>query len=377
MRPLLQGTTVIMVGPICDTDGQAVTGATLSTAKVYLSKNHAAFAAKACTEASSYSTHGQYRIFISTVDSGTLGQLRMSIETTESILAWEDFEVMNANTYNSIFAGTDYLQIDMVQNQGAGSTVLTTGDLDAAIVGVSTLATADLDAAVSGYGTLSTADLDAAFAAYGPSTHTATDVLTQSNAAFAAYGPSTHTATDILTQANAAFASYGPSTHTATDILTQANAAFATYGPSTHTATDVLTQANAAFAAYGPSTHTATDVLTQAKAALTTYGLNAAEANITSEINYNSVKKGSSFEFDIMMIKSTDHRSALTGATLSVAITLDGSTWAAFAGSVTETGYGVYHVMLDTADVNANFSGSYRFTAAGGDARVVALKIAP
>lgn len=155
MRFLLQGTTVVMCGPFHTTDGITPnTGATLSTDEVFLSKNHAAFAAKACTKASSGGARGNYRVFMTTVDSGTLGPLRLDFLDTDAFLhTFEDFMVLPANAYNGIVAGSDYLQVDVIQVNGSAQdtavSVLTTGDLDAAVSGYSTLSTGDLDAALA------------------------------------------------------------------------------------------------------------------------------------------------------------------------------------------------------------------------------------
>ena len=64
MRWLKQGTTVVMIGPAISTDGiTPATGATLSTARIIISKNNAAFAAKASTKATSGGAKGNYRVF--------------------------------------------------------------------------------------------------------------------------------------------------------------------------------------------------------------------------------------------------------------------------------------------------------------------------
>lgn len=114
MQWLLQGTTVVMIGPFTKTsDGYTIsTGETLSTAKVYLSKNDAAFAAKACTNASSYSAHGQYRVMLSTADSGTPGRLLISAKTTGCLPVWKECMVVKANPYNSIIIGSDNLDVE-------------------------------------------------------------------------------------------------------------------------------------------------------------------------------------------------------------------------------------------------------------------------
>lgn len=169
MRPLKQGTTVVVCGPFLTTNGITPdTDAVLSTAVVFLSKNHAAFAAKACTKASSGGARGNYRVFLTTVDSGTLGPLRLDFLDTDAFLnAHEDFFVMSSNAYNALTTG-DYLHVDVIQINGTAQTtavsVLSTGDIDGALAaGITTLSTDDLDGALAaGITTLSTGDLDAA-----------------------------------------------------------------------------------------------------------------------------------------------------------------------------------------------------------------------
>jgi hypothetical protein len=198
-----------MAGPFLKTsDGYTLaTKCTLSTSKVKLSKNDAAFANKASTKGSSYSAHGQYRIFLTTADSGTLGRLRVSVLDTKCLPVWQDYQIVAANQYNSIMLDSDKLQVDVTQNNGAASTFVSTGDLDAAIVsrgstfssgqltaalvsfvgttewndaigGLSTLSTADLDTAIdaAGLSTLSTGDLDDALTAYAPTTEAVSDI---------------------------------------------------------------------------------------------------------------------------------------------------------------------------------------------------------
>ena len=210
-----QGTTVVMVGPYVTTDGYTLdSDATLSTARVKLSKNGAKFVAKASTKASSHSTvvgtTGMYRIFLTTVDSGTVGHLKLVANTTHNLPVWVDYQVVPANPYDTIFVGT--------------------------------------------------------------------------------------------------------------------------------------TVANSV-------------------------------KNMTSQIDFNSVKKGTAFEFDIVMVKSTDHRAPSSGSTLTGFVSLDGTTWSTMEGTITEVGDGVYHAALSTDDTAGNYNGTYRFTATGADARVVTIKI--
>jgi hypothetical protein len=115
MEFLRQGTTMIMVGPFLKTSNGYTrsTAEALTTAKVKLSKNDATFANKACTKSSTHSAHGQYKIFLTTADSGTLGRLRVSAIATACLPVWQDYMVTPAEPYNTIFLGTDKLTVDV------------------------------------------------------------------------------------------------------------------------------------------------------------------------------------------------------------------------------------------------------------------------
>jgi hypothetical protein len=209
MPIIKQGTTVIMVGPFLKSSNGYTRSNTqaLSTSKVKLSKNDAALANKACTKASCVSTHGMYRIFLTTADSGTLGRLFVSVAATACLPVWKEYNVVAAKQWNSIFVDSDKLEVDVVQYNGGNTTAITTGKLDAAIVakgstfssgqltaaleafvgttdwddaigGLSTLSTADLDTAIdaAGLSTLSTGDLDDALTAYAPTTEAVSDI---------------------------------------------------------------------------------------------------------------------------------------------------------------------------------------------------------
>ena len=429
MPDLLQGTTVVLVGPlVLSTDGFTRTsGATLSTARIAISKNGALPTAKASTHASVGSTlyKGDYRIFLTTVDSGTTGLFRIDFGDTKTLPAWSVYNIIPAQNdlsaaevkaalttaledYGpSTHVPADVAALVSTELSGFNVSTLSTANLDAAAAAAgSTLSTSDLDDALTAYGasTLSTGNIDLALVTHGGTTLGATDFLDAAalgfvsangstlstaniDAALTDYGGTTLGATELADAAQLGFVNANGSTLSTANIdasfvgvngstLSTANIDLAidAYGGSTHTATDVLVQAQAAFVAENGSTLSATDILTQCDAALV-----SVENNLTSQINYNSIKKGSSFEFDIVMVQSTDHRSPSSGDTLTMLRSLDGTTWTAVStgSAITDLGYGGYHVALDTAETNANFSGSYRFTAAGADARIVTLKITP
>ena len=67
---------------------------------------------------------GFYACKLDTTDTGTLGSLRVYCYVATALPVWQDFLVVPANVYNSIVAGSDYLQADTYQI--AGSTAAAT-----------------------------------------------------------------------------------------------------------------------------------------------------------------------------------------------------------------------------------------------------------
>ena len=123
---LKQSTSVVVqFGPFVDkTDGVSLetglaTAMDNATTGIRLSKNGAAYADRADATAPSYDAMGSYRVTLGTGDTDTLGTLRITFEEAATCLpGWEDFMVMPANVWDSMF-GADYLQVDTLQLGGA------------------------------------------------------------------------------------------------------------------------------------------------------------------------------------------------------------------------------------------------------------------
>lgn len=125
-RLLRQSTTVTVdLGPAVDkTDG--VTEETGLSPTVYLSKESAAQAARNSATAISHDARGYYRVELNTTDTNTLGKLRAAFHDSATHLpVWETFMVIPANVYDSLIAGSDYLDVSMVQWLGTAPLALT------------------------------------------------------------------------------------------------------------------------------------------------------------------------------------------------------------------------------------------------------------
>lgn len=122
MRYLRQSTTVtIQMGPFLDkTDG--VTEETALTPGIEVSKAGAAFAARNSATAVSHDAEGWYRVELNATDTGTLGPLMVKAHDNATHLpVWHEFMVVPANYYDSIVAGSDKLQVDLTQIDGAAT----------------------------------------------------------------------------------------------------------------------------------------------------------------------------------------------------------------------------------------------------------------
>ncbi len=124
MRFLKQSTSVdLPIGPFLDdTDGKtAETALTLTQPDIRLKKNGSAWAQKAAAQTLSHEEFGNYEVTLDATDTDTLGHLRLHIAETGALPVWEDFMVLPANVYDSLFAGTDTLQVDVAEWLGTAA----------------------------------------------------------------------------------------------------------------------------------------------------------------------------------------------------------------------------------------------------------------
>jgi len=144
MQWLKQSTAAIVrIGPfVDDTDGKtAETGLTISQADIRLSKNGGNFAQTADSGGATHDENGWYLITLHTDDTDTLGRLDIAISETGALPVWREYMVLPAVVYNSLVAGSDYLQVDAVQVEGSDATDQINAQCDTAISDAS-LATA-------------------------------------------------------------------------------------------------------------------------------------------------------------------------------------------------------------------------------------------
>lgn len=109
--------TTIVAGPFVDeTDGKtAETALTISQADVLLWKQGGTtFGAKNESSSATHRSNGCYTVPLDTTDTGTLGQLIVSIHESGALPVRHDFQVVPANVWDALF-GSDKLQVDVVE----------------------------------------------------------------------------------------------------------------------------------------------------------------------------------------------------------------------------------------------------------------------
>jgi hypothetical protein len=86
---------------------------------VRLKKNGGAWAQKAAAQTLTHEENGNYEVTLDATDTDTIGLLRLHVHESGALPVWEDFHVLAANVYDSIFgAATDKLQVDLVEIGG-------------------------------------------------------------------------------------------------------------------------------------------------------------------------------------------------------------------------------------------------------------------
>ncbi len=117
MSILKQSTAAtIKLGPfVDDTDGKtAETGLTISQADIRLSKNGGDIAQSHDATGATHDELGYYNVPLDATDTDTLGRLRVAVSKAGALPVWQDFIVVTANVYDSLFS-TDKLDCAVVE----------------------------------------------------------------------------------------------------------------------------------------------------------------------------------------------------------------------------------------------------------------------
>lgn len=114
----------VKMGPFLSSiDGDTeMTGLTIAQASIRLSKNGGAFAQSNNSAGATHDEKAYYGVPLDTTDTGTLGRLKAAVHVATAEAVWQDFMVVPANVWDSMFGGTDLLDVSTVQWTGTAVT---------------------------------------------------------------------------------------------------------------------------------------------------------------------------------------------------------------------------------------------------------------
>ena len=118
--------STVKLGPFLDdTDGKTPeTGLTISQADIRISKNGGAFAQSNNTAGATHNENGYYDVPLNTTDTNTLGTFRVAVSKSGALPVWEDFMVVPANVWDSMF-GSSVLNVNVsTMSSGAVDSIL-------------------------------------------------------------------------------------------------------------------------------------------------------------------------------------------------------------------------------------------------------------
>jgi len=118
-RWLKQSTSfTFRIGPFVDsTDGvTAETALSIAQADIQISKNGGAFAQTSASPTTTHDADGWYQCPLTATDTNTLGPLTVQIVMAGALPVWEHFMVVPANVYESMVAGSEWLEVTGLRN---------------------------------------------------------------------------------------------------------------------------------------------------------------------------------------------------------------------------------------------------------------------
>lgn len=107
----------LLIGPIVDsTDASVETGQTITQTDVLLWKQGGGlgFSAKSDASGCTHQSNGIYTCPLNSTDTELVGRLTVSVLKSGCLVFSQDYEVVPANVYDSLFS-TDKLQVDVVE----------------------------------------------------------------------------------------------------------------------------------------------------------------------------------------------------------------------------------------------------------------------
>jgi len=150
----------ILLGPFLDdTDGKtAETGLTIANTDIQLFKDGSTAEVNKNSGGATHISNGRYYAVLDATDTNTLGKLEVNVFVSGALPVRREFIVLPANAYDSLVSGTDYLQADAMQIEGADATDQINAACDVAINDASLATSAALATAQADLDTLTGTD---------------------------------------------------------------------------------------------------------------------------------------------------------------------------------------------------------------------------
>lgn len=138
----------LIVGPVLDLEGAEYASAVIGDLSI--SKNGGTLTALAAAATLTYIANGQYTLVLTTGNTDTLGVIQITCNKATYQMPTAERHVIPANVYNSLIAGSDYLDVEtaaMAANTLTAS-ALATDAVTEIQSGLSTVTTAQVNAEV-------------------------------------------------------------------------------------------------------------------------------------------------------------------------------------------------------------------------------------
>ena len=389
------------------TDGNTEeTGLTIANTDIKLWKMGATSLASKNSGGATHIASGVYYCTLDATDTDTLGALIIFVHVAGALPVRVECEVLPANVYDALIAGSDKLQVDTVEVSGTLQTARDLGgNLDTTVssrLAGSTTGTgltaipwnAAWDAEVQSevQDAIEANHLDHLLAAeYDPASKPGTATALLNELVESDAGVSRFTA-NALEQAPSGGGGSGATAQEVWEYATRSltdKAGFSLSSAGIQAIWDALTTALTTASSIGKllvdninatiasrSSLSAADVWSVATRSLTeavTVGTNNDKTGYSLATGQLAVKKNTALNnFMFLMVQAADHVTPATGLTVSAQRSIDGGLFAACSNSVSEVGDGVYKISLAASDLNGDVI-TLKFTATGADQRTITI----
>ena len=328
------------------TDGNTEeTGLTIANTDIKLWKMGATSLASKNSGGATHIASGVYYCTLDATDTDTLGALIIFVHVAGALPVRVECEVLPANVYDALIAGSDKLQVDTVEVSG---TLQTARDLGG-----------NLDTTVSSR-------------LAGSTTGTGLTAIPWNAAWDAEVQSEVQDAIEANHLDHLLAADYDPTSKpgTATALLNELVESDA--GVSRFTA-NALEQAPSGGGGSGATAQEVWEYATRSLTEAVTVGTNNDKTGYSLATGQLAVKKNTALNnFMFLMVQAADHVTPATGLTVSAQRSIDGGLFAACSNSVSEVGDGVYKISLAASDLNGDVI-TLKFTATGADQRTITI----